>query len=243
MKELFDKLLSTNEASVYYDLLNFGSSKPADIAKRTKIPRNKVYDVLYKLESKKLIVSESSTTKRYSLMPPKNIVALANNHYLEQKQIFEQLSNELPQLNLLYSSSVPQPYFTYTHGLPNILKDIREEIKNTKEYVYLFAKKMDFFEEHELILAYRRLVKKGVDVRIITRDNPATRKIIRSIGAKAIYIPEDILFKKTMIVKENLFAISLYGQHEGVRLKTESRELIDTFKSLFLLIWDLKKEK
>lgn len=243
MNKVLDKILSRNETLVYNDLLKRGLSKPNDIAKRTKVPRNKVYEVLYKLESKELILSENSKTKTYKTTQPVQILNLARKDYLEKKDILAEVEKIYPLLKLEYDSNIfPQPYFHYTRGIKNIIKEIKEEIKKTKEFVYIFARKMTFFEEHCLINAYHHLLKKGVDIRIITLDNDKTKSIVKKIGARAIFLPEEFIPKRTLIIKENLFALSLYGQHEGIRLKTESKEIIETFKSLFLSFWNTLKE-
>jgi hypothetical protein len=102
---------------------------------------------------------------------------------------------------------------------------------------------MLFWEENNLITDYAHIVKRGVDVRIITVNTPKAKAIVKKIGAKAIFIPAELVVNRTMIVKENLFAISLYGQHDGIRMKTESKELIEAFKSVFLLTWNIAHNK
>lgn len=240
MEELLSQILTKNEARIYCDLLRNKLSKVTDISKRTKIARNKVYEAIYRMEGKGLVLAEKSKTKSYCVGSQQRLLELAESSYAEKKKIWQQLNQELPLLKSLYdSASTPQPYFYYTRGLPQIIKEIREEVKHTKGFVYIFARRMTFFREYGLILPYSRLVKKGVDVRIITVDSKEARQISKEIGAKAVFIPEKQIFERTMIIKDNLFAISLWGEHEGIRLKTESKELIEAFKSLFLMVWQM----
>ena len=239
MKELFSKILAKNESIVYNDLLHNGTSKAAEIANRTKIARNKIYDALYKLESRGLIVFERAKTKKYCIKSPEKIIEMANRKYKEQEHLLEQLRKELPRMKSLITSKAPQPYFTYTRGIEEIVKEIRRDMKPTRTFFYIFARKMTFWEEFDLIAAYRRLANKGIDIRIITADTPTSRDIVRKIGAKAVFIPQDLIIRRALVINDETAAFSLFGEHEGLRMVTDSPELVEEFKSMFLMTWRL----
>jgi sugar-specific transcriptional regulator TrmB len=243
MQELLNKILTKNESIVYNDLLHNGVSKATNISKRTKIARNKVYEALYRLEAQKLIVSENTKIKTYGVNSPQKIVDIANKNFLEQKKLSEELQKMMPQMQMLINAKAPQPYFTYIRGIKNIVNEIRSELKPSRKFIYVFARKMTFWEEHKITAPYRQLVKKGVDVRIITADNPTARAIVKKIGAKAIFIPQELVVKKAMVINDALFSISLYGEHEGLMMLTDSQELVEAFKSLFLMIWTIAEKK
>ena len=80
-------------------------------------------------------------------------------------------------------------------------------------------------------------------MRVITLDSPETRMIVRKIGAKGLFLPSQLKFKRTMIVKDNIFAISIYDNNNDIRIKTKDKFIIDAFKSLFLVFWEMNFRK
>lgn len=242
MLQKLNKILSKNEVIIYEDLLSHGISKATDIAKRTELARNRIYDALDRLISKNLVFLEKGQVKHYLPANPKQLKEYLAKLAIENKKTLDEINALIPSFTKKYEShKIPMPYFTYSHGFKEILKEIRKEIRNTKKFVYIFARRMTFFDDFKLISAYNHLVSKGIDVRIITADNKKTKEIVKKIKAKSKFITEDSIIERTMIIKDNSFAISLYGKHEEIRLKTESSELIDAFKSIFLLTWKLAK--
>lgn len=244
MKELFSKILSKNEALIYNDLLSNGESKATEIAKRTKLARNKVYDALTRLESKNLVVVENNIVKRFYVTSPEKFQELVNKSYIEKKELLSDINKSMPELSSLYSINKTQiPVFTYTRGMKDFVSSIKEETKTTKEFIYIFARKMTFFDEYNLIPSYNRLVKKGIDIRVITIDDKNARRIVKEIGAKAVFVPKDFVFQKSMVIKDDSFSISFRGEKDSMRIKTDSKELIEAFKSFFLLTWNLAEKK
>jgi sugar-specific transcriptional regulator TrmB len=242
VEDIIGKLLSKNEAAIYCDLLRYGRSKATEIAKRTKIARNKVYDALDRLAAKGFVHAERGKVKQYFLNDPIRLVEHAERSRQEKEAALKEIQHLLPDVMKMYSTKKsPTPYFIYTRGLKHIIAEIREEIRNTTSFVYIFARRMTFFEDFKLTEAYKALVKRGVDVRVITIDNKKARSIVKMMNAKGMFVPEEFQIKRTMVVKENLFAITLYKDNEEVRIKTDSEDIIEAFRSLFLLFWSMKK--
>lgn len=240
MKEILGKVLSKNESIIYYDLLESGLSKATTIAKRTKLARNKVYDALNRLESKNLVSVENSKVKAYAPNNPSKFLNFVEEQFAEQKKLYSSVSKAMPELHTIYENKKnPLPTFTYTRGKKEIAAEIRKELVSIKKFFYIFARRMAFFEESGLITAYKRLIKNGLDMRVITIDDPEARLIVKKMGVNAIFIPKEMQISKTFVVKDNKFVISFHGADGYLRMKTESKEVVEAFKSLFLVTWEM----
>lgn len=62
--------LGTYEAAVYLALIGRGGLSPTELSNRSKVPRQRIYDVLESLSAKGLCISRSTTPKTYFAVSP-----------------------------------------------------------------------------------------------------------------------------------------------------------------------------
>lgn len=71
--------LTEYESKVYLALANLGTSSVKEIVNKSKIPRNKAYEVLNKLEEKQKIILVQDIPKKYKIINPESFKEDLNN--------------------------------------------------------------------------------------------------------------------------------------------------------------------
>ena len=115
MDKILSKFLSKNEVIIYQDILKNGTSRVTNIAKRTNLARNKIYDAIYRMESKKLVVSEPGKIKQYSLLNPAQIKAIVNETLQKQKLLSNEVESIFPEIKSLFLGKQDASTYIYLH--------------------------------------------------------------------------------------------------------------------------------
>lgn len=241
LHEVLKKILTKNESLIYCTLLQ-NSYSASELNKLTGINRSKVYDCINRLLHLNLIREEVKTkkAKTYIANDPNLVKQIIQNQIKEKQQLLKQFNQSLPEVEKIYSFS-DTSRFWIIKGTNNIVKEIRNEIKNTNKFSYIIAVRMGFFKNHKgIIQSYKQLLKKGVDIRVITNNHPTAMDVVKKIGCKALIIKDNRIGPRTLAIKEDRFAITI-TKNNPLRLITNNKDIIETMKSIFLTFWDLSK--
>lgn len=156
MEEILKKLiflgLTKTEAIVYIELLKNGKSTGYKISQSTNLSRASVYQALDSLYSKGIVFLVSSQNKEYISKNPKILLAELENEY---KESIKFLDIHLEEISLPKKDN----YFLSIEGYDNIIKNLKEMIKNSKEEFYISSNfNMKYFKI-EIIDALKRGVR------------------------------------------------------------------------------------
>jgi sugar-specific transcriptional regulator TrmB len=227
------------ETAVYLACLELGESNIQDIAKKSKVSRTTVYDIVESLKQKGLI----SITKRN-----KKIFYFAEDPRALKMQLEEKqgvLSRILPELLSVTNTLEKKPkirYFEGEGGIKEVYKDTLrfhdQELLGWGSEKALENFDADFLNDYYVPAR----IKNKIFVRAIAPDNAVWQKY-KVLDEKSLrklkLIPKD---KFPFEVEINLYGkknIAIFSFQEKIALIIESEKIFITLKSIFELNWTI----
>lgn len=146
---------SVNEAKVYVTLLLKNPMSGYEIAKNSEITRTMIYDILKRLVQKGAIIEIEASTKLYSPVQYKELLARYKDEYIDK---ITQLEAKMDDIR---SESKTGNYLINIVDYEDMLKEIRNLIRCAKKDIYL-----SIWEQEALIFKdeLRDAHEKGVDI-------------------------------------------------------------------------------
>ena len=234
--------LTRIEAKVYLALLKLGSTTTGPLVKKTELHRATVYDALKRLMEKGLvtfIIKEK--TKYFQAVNPEHFLDLIKEkkRELEEKEklakdIIKKLKQIREQAKIKESASI----FQGKRGI----KTVFEDILKYKEY-YAFASRGKF---REILGSYfdqfqRKKRQKRIKAKILIDESLKNSEYVKSIYGEIRFLPKEYNYPTATIVYDNKVAFFVFAEYPTAFL-IESKEVADSFKSYFELLWKLSKE-
>jgi len=112
--------INQEEYTTYIEILKAPPTEVAELAKRTKIKRATLYNVLSKLEQKELIYTPKNHKDpvRYYAVNPDKLINFAQNNKEKIEEEFEKLKKQVPLLNVFLKSEMlsdDSEYYSFTN--------------------------------------------------------------------------------------------------------------------------------
>ena len=160
--------LSDYESKTYSALLFIGPSKVSEIAKESKVPQSKIYEVLEKLMAKQLVEVYGIRPKEYRAIHPD--VAFKNLLTEKEKQLIEMKNNISNLTNFLKKNGdeegVEGIWVTKENGWKCFTNKVCDLIERSNKYIYIVTK--DFSWSYRFGQLIKSSFKRGVEIRIIS---------------------------------------------------------------------------
>ncbi len=245
-KELQNLGLSEKEAKVYTTALELGSDTVQNIAKQAGINRATTYVQIDALK-KKGLMSEIEKGKKtyYTAESPDILSRLVDKEEIQLNFKKQELMRVLPNLANFFSKSSPDSdkpkvrFFEGDDGVAQIRKDF---LKTRNETIYCFINfdqvLQKFTKNHDKFTQERvaRNIKSNI---IYTRDKgkaeinkePGKLREMKFVAKSKFPFDADIT-----IYRNKIAIVSYKGDSIGMII--ESKQIADTFKAIFFLIWD-----
>jgi sugar-specific transcriptional regulator TrmB len=253
LETLFDSLqFSKKETLVYTALLELGSERASEIAKKTGLNRTSVYDILEVLMQKGLVSKSSrGSVTFFNSLDPKQLVSYLEREKAEkikmidrQKMKVEELMPQLVSLQNIYSTKPKVQFFEGEKGM----REAYEDTLSSKRMILAFANVetmheglADFFPAY-----YKRRAEKKIFIRAICPRNKLSierSKLDQEEMRETRFLPaNNEIFSPEENIYENkvLFA----SWKEKMAIMIESKELADLQRIIFNGLWDnLKKNE
>lgn len=248
LKKLFSELnFSEKESQIYLALLEIGSAKAQEIAKKTGLNRTTVYDICDVLMQKGLVSKYKKGTGTYfNALDPRHILSYLDREKEEKvKKIDRQKNNVsqlLPQLismqNIFGASKPKVQFFEGEKGMREAYEDTLTAdgmILGYSNIETIHEGLPDFFPEY-----YKRRVEKKIFGRGILPRNKAS--IERTAHNKeemrdVRFLPdEEMSFSPEVNIYNNKIMIASWKEKMAILI--ESKELADLQKLTFNLLWE-----
>lgn len=179
------------EAKAYLALLKKYPATGYEVSQIADIPQARAYDTLKSLVVSKVVLVTTDKPQKYTPIAPKE---LTQRYKRKMVSTLDYLEKKLPNVKEDYNEPIHNIL-----GYDEILKKLKEIIKNTKKYIYMeiwdkdFKQLEPFFEE-----AYDR----GVDIKIVGYDNVVSpfgmiyqhergKEIAHAMGGRLVYLLSD----------------------------------------------------
>lgn len=223
--------LDENEAKTYTALLKLGPSTAMALSRQTKIERTLVYRTLDKLVERGLAsYAVENRTKKFAAAGPEKLL-------LQLKEKEEGLKGLLPHLKEMAGSEKrTEPAIELYRGPNGVKTLVRDILKLKKDYVAFVRDKpteLKFFFETFM----KSIEREGIHERVLVKEGT---KIQKSKNTQVRYLPKEYQYHTTTGICGNMVGIILWSG-PFLAIKIESRELADTYRSYFELLWKIAK--
>ncbi len=205
--------LTKNESKIYEKLVKLGKVGSGDLSRESGVSYSKIYNILDSLVNKGLVSVVPEKTKKFIPTDPEALVKLIEK---KQKRL-EKAKQKAKEMKQFYDVKEKNPV-QMRLGKKSFYKIVKES-KNPKEFNYTIKWSSEY--RPDWAGSSKRLSKKGVDLRTLTRYDKETEKDV----------------KKWLKIKKNIRKFS----NEGVAMSVTDDEevMIALIKSnVTLLIKD-----
>lgn len=248
---LFVRLGLTNgEIKVYSSLLSLGEVTVSPIVLESKVSKSKIYDILEKLISKGFVgYSIKNNVKYFFVNDPRAIIDYLDKKEEEINQNKKEIEKILPVLLSKRSELMENKTAEIYQGFLG-MKTIREELMLTYskggELLVLGAPRIANDKwEGWLLDFHKKRTERGIGMKIIynfdAKDYGKIRK--KMFHTKVKYLPDGINSPNWIDIFPNAVMISIINREEVISFVLRSKEIADSFRAYFNIMWNVSKEK
>ena len=242
MKELEQQLqqigFDDKQAKAYLSLLELGEATLADLARKAKIKRTTLYDVVRTLKDKGLVSSVKSGGRTlYSAEDPRTL-----DDRLDEQKVLVQKA--MPELLSLTNAIAAKPRVRYYEGIEGIKEVYRDTLDYPDQELLAWVTEgagldfdMDFLNNKYLPkriknkIWVRAIVPDSSDMREFLGKNESTLRNTRAMDSK----------KFPLDVEINLYGkrrVAFMSFREGTGMIIENASIYTTLKSIFEQQWE-----
>lgn len=238
-EEILEELgLCKNEAKLYLILLKLGSSTAAQITRESKMHRTSVYDAMERMIEKGVVsYILKGETKYFEATDPENLLVL-----LKEKEI--KLRELLPQLALSKDLSKMKSKAHIYEGISAVKAILNNFLKYKKPILVYGIPKEALPQLETFIVHYhnRRIREKIAMKHIYNYDAQDRIKYLNSLQyTEAKYLPKEYNSPASTNICGNEVVIILWSKPPLI-IQIESKEIADSYRKYFDLLWELAKK-
>ncbi len=232
--------LTKYEAMAYEGLIKNKSLTGYELAKISKVPSSKIYEVLNKLVSKGLVSATPGKPKKYEAVNPKTGL---NNLFFEK---IEEINKKRKKVNDYFKKhkfEKGEEIVTVHKSDKSRLNIFEKDLKNAKKYYYSLFKKIPSIN-HPVTKIIKKKMDEGVDLKSVvtlTKNNKERLKKWRKKFPET-YRTSSYTEKTRFAVSDDKIAhITIVGPKKKILLRIRDIDFAKIMKKTFLEVW--KKAK
>lgn len=239
IQELVSLGFDNKKARVYVALLELGTAKAQNIAKKAQLERPTTYDILAKLIHEGLVSSfEKRGIRYYIASQPEKI----KSRFRELEQRADVI---MPQLNAIYASSENKPQIRYYEGIEGIKTVFEDTLTSQNKILHCILSMRDLYAipgKRFMDYYVQRRIKSGLSIRVIRSKSKEVRKEdwpeSQEQKRELRYAPQNMIFSMTTYLYDNKVGL-ISTQKENFGMIIESKEFYQTMNNLFESLWQI----
>jgi predicted transcriptional regulator len=250
-EQAFEKLgLSRGEIKAYSTLLKHGEMTITPLTSESGITKSKVYEIIEKLIKKGLVgYNVKNNVKHFFINDPRNILEYLNKKENEIERSKKEIEGILPSL-IKQRDSATQGRMAEIYEGFNGMKTIREELmltyKRGETLLVLGAPRIANDKwEGWLLDFHKKRTDKGIGMKIIynfdAREYGKIRKKMKYTEVR--YLPDGINPPNWIDIFPAAVMISIINGDNVVSFVIRSKEIADSFKAYFNIMWSVSTNK
>lgn len=243
--------LTKGEALVYIALSELGETTTGSIVTRTNMQKSAVYFCLERLLSMGLVsYMVKNNKKHFSAAPPERLAELLEHRTNEIEKQKKKLQELMPELSAMVGGAEKRAgtrFFIGWNGMKTAFEDILKVLKKGDNYhvlgVYAVPKVVERFRRFIGSFQARR-AETGIKLSIVVNEElrgtvGADRKKEKLTSVR--FVPKNYASPAVINVYGNKTLIALWTE-EPVALVVENKEMAESFRNYFKMIWGLAKD-
>jgi HTH-type transcriptional regulator, sugar sensing transcriptional regulator len=247
LKNLFKELnFSDKEITVYLSLLELGSARVKEIARKTYLNRTSIYDILEVLLLKGIISKyKKGGITQYNAPDPDRLLSYLErekeNEISKIEKQKEKVRQLMPELTSLQNLSSTKPKIQFFEGKKG-MREAYEDSLNSKEIILSYANVETMHEALPNFFPnyYKRRVAKKIFIHTILPKNKLSierSKLNQQELRDSRFLPDE---KSTFSPEVNIYnnKILIVSWKEQIAIIIESKEFAELQKITFTLLWD-----
>ncbi len=229
--------LSDKEARIYLANLELGETSVERLAKKSKIKRTTVYDVIESLAEKGLIGSTIKNKKHYYFATdPREL-----EDKLEEKKLL--LKKSLPELLSITNLIDKKPRIKFYEGVEGIKEVYLDTLKHPNQPLWAWVSDeiFDVLDQEFIDYYVPKRIKNKILAYVIAPNSPKLKQYITDSGKSLRLTKIDPSPTFNVEVEIDLYGnnkISILAFKEKIGLIIESRKIFTTLKSIFDSHWE-----
>lgn len=236
--------LAEKEAKVYLCLLGLGEALASEVAAKTNIPRQLIYDLFERLIELGLVSFVIKDNKKYfRAAPPEQLTSILR----EKEGAIQEVMPELKKIQAFEEHKKPKiEVYEGVEGMKTILNDVLRT--ETKELI-VYGSSKSSFEVMPIFMEnwHNRRIKQKLKVRIIYNETEETKKRIKEHKQTLKLMEVRFLSVKALtptatLIYGNKIALTVWLKNEPYATLIESKELKEVYKEYFETIWKVAKK-
>ncbi|HIH21918.1 MAG: TrmB family transcriptional regulator [Candidatus Diapherotrites archaeon] len=230
------------EARAFVSLARLGPSTVREVVLESKLPRNKAYEALQRLEEKNWVASLPVSPRKYNILNPERL-----------KTDFQKLSTSIDSLVKTVESPKQRQFmefFWIIRSKKAVVDKFSEQHSKVKREIQVVTNLSKILPKN--IRTMRQAVERGVKVRMVCSFNPSRRKVYKawlSSGAEIrAVVPKssDFTMPRFSIFDSSTAAITIgfpevREEKDYITLWAESKAFAQVLKTHFLHLWKHSK--
>jgi len=203
-QDIIDSLIelgmTTYEARVFSALTRLGESTVGEIYAEAEVPRSAVYDILEKLEKRRIVECSSGRPKRFKALHPRIAIDRIESKILDASKVAKRKLEEIFQSK---HSETTAGTIWVSKGHKNVEEKIEELINSAKKEL-IIGSHSTMLQSHQKIL--RTAKRRGVSIKLLTGQDEGV-EVLQRLG-EVIVFPSD---NKMPRIIPDMFAMIVDG--------------------------------
>jgi HTH-type transcriptional regulator, sugar sensing transcriptional regulator len=239
-KVLAELGLAKNKGNVYLAALQVGTGTVQQIAKKARLPRTTVHEILQQLAGLGLVSFVFKGKSRiYTATHPEKLESILKGYE-------RHLNIALPEFMSIYRTTGKKPLVRFYEGSEGV-KTVLEETLNPKDPTFRFIlsvqdlfktvgkKYMDGYVSRRIALGIRIKV-----VRSMVKDVPGVWPSSHRENREVHYASEGMIFPMTFCIYDKKVAV-ISSQSENFAMVIESTEFYQVMKAMHEVLWQTSR--
>lgn len=233
--------LDDKQTEIYLALLSLKTDKVVNIAKASGQSRSHTYIILRELEEMGLVSeSKDGAVLKFHAESPEKLMSFLKDREIKYRDLQTLVEGALPLLKSLTPSYVSSPQVTTLKGIDGMKQVYRDILTQEFVGIYNVQASLDMFGSNIVTMLF------GEEPRLKGRDllvnNEGAMDYLRDVPTHEGYavrlLPEGIYFKTDTIVYGNYVTMFTFDDQKTT-IRIESREMADSFRAWFDMMWDM----
>lgn len=236
--------LTSEESSIYLNLLESGTSSALKISRHTNMARTKVYRVLDKLIQKQLVVQEYNRNGfKFKANHPSKLNQLITQREVEISTLKQSLPQTVELLEKHINLSHPQSQVLYYQGRDGLSQVNWNLLNAKKEFLSYEVNIAEAYLPHSEAEKLRQeLINKNISSRTLMNQKnlPHFSQIEKKdIFQKIRFVsPKILTIKSDIFIYNDIFTICHYLDNQDIFcIEMKNQYIVDMQKQLFELLW------